>query len=204
MTKDNELERMFSEEDVKGIIAHAEALKSVDAIGRAQKAGSLYLGEGTSVQHLYEIAQEIDIPRSYIDRAMATRYPSPKEMREQLDEIGAKPQSDLVERVYRKSLKAALENTFPSERFRAGGDLKQNIFYRDFINPDRIFFKDDTKELARLSFYNGKTIILDIYSPMFVTACGSTLNRLNERFGVKNHHESPTFHYNAFSEEEFL
>ncbi|MFI5241242.1 MAG: hypothetical protein ACHQUA_02290 [Microgenomates group bacterium] len=209
MAIDKKLERILSEEEVKGIIGHAEALRSVAGLDRAQEVGIISLREGVSVSRLYEIAQEVDIPKEYIDRAIASRYQSPREMREQLEEIGARPSSKIVNnykiKTIRNRLLSSLQNTFPSDEFLIEGDESHHPFdgWAFFYLVKKVgkagFFSGQRTE--RIAYVNGNSDPpkIDIYSPVFVQGCKEAVKILEEKFGVTK----KTVHYNVYGDEEF-
>ena len=197
------LERILSEAELKEAVARAEAFRAHDEFlkdGERYRTALKQLGspEGVSVSRAYQIAQELDIPRDYFQRALAMS-PSREEKLEQLKVIGAEPNSDdLAEYAglnFIHIMGDALMKGLPSEETYAMVNLCVNgrvCTQMGILKEKKRILRKPTKEkkiLAQASLWSVKTDYsgngeIHIYSPLFITACGEALTNFEKGFGT--------------------
>ncbi|MEK6741585.1 MAG: hypothetical protein AABX91_00960 [Nanoarchaeota archaeon] len=203
------LERILSEEDFRKAIARAEAFRAHDEFlkdGEQYREALRQLGspEGVSVSRAYQIAQELDIPRDYFERALKMN-PGKEEMRKDLERIGAKPHFDLLVSTYQRELSKSIQEAFPSDEFEAvrGDDYpQQKIFMiKKIIKRGKLFVRTKILTTVEIKSHSSKDDIdidIDIYSHDFVAGCAETLKGLDERFGRTSELK---FHYDVYGKE---
>ena len=204
--------RMLTQDEFIEIVAQANALQTLDE-SRADssrldailtKGGLIGLTQDEiPLKALYDNARTLAIDPRYITKALA-RYPTPEEIKADVESVNGIPTFNLIEEEYGKALISTLRETFPLNRFEVNYPTKwasnDKTFFRIFINQvsevsaQRHFLmwrlKDITLEQedkwAEIIYpsqrLNRDMIDINLLNPLFLKACKTTLGELEKRF----------------------
>ncbi len=210
-------ERILNEEELRNVIAHADSQQQYD---RRRQDERLLEGivkweeqkEGISVSTAYEIGEELDIPREYLQRAIEMLYPGKEQVVKDIETVGSQPSALTSHRhvynTYVVVLEEALQQGYPGERFH-----RRELFYYPFweaafyLSRERwnIFKKIKKKRLlAEITFYaneynrtgcTGCDVSINLYDPLFLRATGEKLKELKGSLQEYLHLVKLTHHY---------
>ncbi|MEK6970015.1 MAG: hypothetical protein AABW48_06335 [Nanoarchaeota archaeon] len=217
-------EKSLSERECLDLIAHADALRQFDERkddGSIFEGVEQLLVHGGDypVTVAYEIAQSLGIPASYVEQAIDLHYPSADTQLQDIEEHGAVPTFLTIVNTYLKKLERQLQDDLPQNK------IKQDVVHDKYNPrwASATFVKVSTHQtkksflgwqwnkslrteikLAYCSFrvyWENKTgkdkfnLTVDLYDPLFLRICGSTLKELNQHFQPQIEYYEVKYHY---------
>jgi len=191
-------EREFTTKEFQELVAYASSLQEYDhQMGDQARLEAITQGLPSAgdaritASTIYRIVEEMGISPQYLERAIEMRYPSVERKRQDLQEVGAVlGYRVLLQRNNQqyKSLIGVLEASFPEKKFQSetedyGGWRNINI---NVVVPQKSSwgFKRTRKECWAVVGVHSDHIVLEVYTPLFLRACGETLKDLKAKLGL--------------------
>ncbi len=195
-------ERAFNREQALYILDQSELLKELDskktALLRMSSLDTTIPEEDNlSLSTLYRVAESARIPREYVDKIVAMRYPSPQQQLEDVEKFNIKPSPRGLLMTYCTNFGNALKSHFPMDEFihshlygsygyvieRIKKIIKKGFFGKKKIEREvspfaTIEYDESSRGMALLH----RTLNITLLDPCFIRACGKTLAELNKRF----------------------
>lgn len=199
--------KTLTQEELKNVIAYADSLQQYD---RRRQDQHLLEGivrretekEGIALPVVYEIGEELDIPREYLQRALELLYPSKEQMKQDLFALGARPSAKAILPIYRQRLQDAFKRNVPFEEIYVENSRESEghlYFHRVSRKKKWAFTFTQKKEIAAIWMSGSVPMYLDInlYHPLFLHAAGKELQELNGLFKEYIRQPEITYHYSA-------
>ena len=200
----HESERIFTRDQILSILSEAELLRELElrksSVSRLEVISSnVPAAENLPESVLYRVAEGNKLPKEYVDKIIAMRFPSQEQQLEDVRKLGIEPSAIAIADTYLEYSINALKSNFPLDHFGISSKkLKRNRFYLDAIPDAHIektekkikkgFFgrkkiKKETKPLASFSYDHYRHIMeINIFDPCFTRACGDVLIKVNKSF----------------------
>jgi len=215
-------ERTFTLGEIRGIIGHASIRKEYSDEQNIQRLGkSLVEGITTStidsrysLETLYNAAEQVEIPRKYVEEVLSLRYPTMEQQDLDLRKLGSYPSLKVkqqilkeIEEIYKSEITKKLESQLlPNElQIKKRKSITRMIFGNSFMdlifNKSTTYFEHNGKVLADLTFsrYPEKFkqhVRFNLYDSLFASMTGDAIEDLKERFKEYNY---PSVHHHYFT-----
>ncbi len=197
-------EPCINPEEFQRIVDYACALHKIDAERQSNNQRGLEIlaamnsREGIPRSIVTQvIEQHMDIGKEYTLKALDILFPSPEQMRADIDLQQACASRDVVREVYKKEFVRAFQTAFPTIHVQTGGEgcygegdfIQLNYLkkkeYTSFFGRKKEKFVQKGEILARwyVPDVGNYCAWLQIYNPVFLRVCGATLDKLKARFG---------------------
>ncbi len=212
-------EPYLKQEDFQNVIEYASTLQLLDIqkdLRRKQGIEALVLTnfeQGIPRSVVSQVIEDhMDIGKKYALQALDHLHPLPEQLQADLEKYKASPSPELIDRKYCYEIKKALEQYFPQKKVEiemVNGFPNHAHFFlisQTQIEKIRGFFKKrlvkkiiETREKLASIKTNHYSIgfEIDVYSPLFLRACGETLKKLESwipkyfKFVEKKYHFDP-------------
>lgn len=220
MTEDKELKKTLidkittytqgglTKDELVDVIAHANSLYNFNERLQASIPKSLTLDERIPFDVVYQAANELLIPKEYVEKALTIRYQSVEKQLADIRRHGVIPSIGTISSIYHNALINTLKAKIPTDKFTTNRDDNSSHpmfnFYKviDKEKRSKFLFWEKTKNirsykrLANLQFYSDAgnnaprqkfKLNIVLKDPLFLHTCGETLEELNEEFKGQMH-----------------
>lgn len=191
-------EREFTTKEFQELVAYACSLQEYDhQMGDQARLEAITKGLPSaedariSASTIYKIVEEMGISPQYLEKAIGMRYPSLERQRQDLQEVGAVlGYRVLLGKNIRQyqSLISVLEASFPEKKFQL---VTVDYGTSSTININEVIpqksswgFKRTLKESWAVVNVCPNEVYLDVYTPLFLRACGETLKDIKNKLGL--------------------
>ncbi len=203
--KNEDHERAYSFDEYDDIITHAESLRQIDERKklirtRNERLEAIASSEKTNLvseSRVYEFANEMGIPKEFVDMAIALRYPSEEEKLRDLERIGLTVTNDEMiwhlKAIYMNGILTELRKNFPREEFctdEAIAPYGHLELYHKIKKPIKkrflwkTWYSIEEKKKILLGMQNSfDGDYLNIFSPLILRICPGLINELVKKIG---------------------
>lgn len=184
------MSQVIKKNDLELILSGAAALQAREISGEAVRKLIEIPNGNLPISAVYELAEDVaGIPREYVERYMAIRFPSRERKIKTLGEIRANPDSGNLQEVFYQEFLTQLKEKSPLEIFElskyGSGIMK--------IIEDGFFYKKK-KKLAWLHIYQAFSLLdkldkyeltLNIYDAFFAEVCKEKIEEIRNAFPIQ-------------------
>jgi len=186
--------RALTETEFSELLALADSLRQYDERRNQAPLDALAQGdaiarESYSVVLAYEVAENLGIPKAYLDRARQKLFPSAEEKLVEIKKYSAKIDFEVLHLQFERELQRALQAYFSPSKImlkRSNNFGKRQFFaisngtswWKKKKDRIAIFFLDYATSPPRTCFF-------DLYDPRFFSACGQKLEELEHYFSER-------------------
>jgi hypothetical protein len=188
--------KTLTEEELKNVIAYADSLQQYDRRRQDQRLLEGIVKREVDKREVplplvYEIGQELDIPREYLEKAMTMLYPSREQMVEDIKRFESVPGTiEFVIEAYRQQLNEVLLLNRGIEEYKVSSSEASHYGNVDVKKlTKRTFWKWERTQKQRfafLYFWGGNkqfiTVDITVYNPLFLRLVGKELEMLSTAF----------------------
>mgnify|MGYP001577864197 FL=1 len=207
---DIQTERRITIEEFQEVINYACTLQKMEFEQEENKRkglealASVDTTQGIPLSVVQQVITDVmDVGKPYVEKALALHFPSLEEMKEDLKNRDAIPSRGLIDNAYENEIMRALQIKLPKREILCDRyNLCMNFCTVDkkikdikflFFKKRKIFLAK--RPLASISIDYYLRVGIDVYNPIFLRACGSTLQKLEHRFGKYIRLKDAVYHY---------